>query len=135
MKKNSDTKRFSEDHEWVRVKGGIAIIGITSYAAEEMGDITFVELPDVGITVAQGDTLGVVESVKTAADVYSPVGGIVSEVNDKLTDDPGLVNDSPEQQGWICKLVEFDESDLESLMTEEEYEEFTAEESVDEGNG
>ena len=119
-------KKFSEEHEWVEFKNGVATVGISAYAAEELGDITFVELPDTGLVVAQGETLCVIESVKAASDVFSPVGGTVSAVNEKLEDNPGMVNDSAEKNAWICQLEEVDAADLESLMSEEEYEEFVA---------
>lgn len=121
----SGMKRFSEEHEWVEVKGGIATMGITTYAAEELGDITFVELPTVGTVVAQGESLCVIESVKAASDVFSPIGGTVKEVNMALEDDPGLINASAEKEGWICKLEDIDTGELDSLMTESEYEAFT----------
>ncbi len=118
-------KRYSEEHEWVEVKKGIAVVGITAYAAEEMGDITFVELPDIGQVFAQGDAMCVVESVKAASDVMAPISGTVKSVNDELEEDPSIVNTSPEKDGWICKLEDVDESELDSLMSEKEYEEFT----------
>lgn len=116
-------KRYSEEHEWVEVVDGVATVGISAYAAEELGDITFVELPDVGLVVGQGDALCVVESVKAASDVFSPIGGTVQAVNLALEEDPGIVNASADRDGWICKLTEVEESDLDNLMTEEEYEE------------
>ncbi|MFW5803090.1 MAG: glycine cleavage system protein GcvH [Verrucomicrobiota bacterium] len=122
-------KRISQDHEWVELKDGVATIGVTAHAAEELGDVTFVELPDVGLTVAQGDSLGVVESVKAASDIYSPVGGTVSEINGKLDDTPELINSDAETDGWLCKLSEVVESDMDSLMTEEEYAEFIGEDA------
>jgi len=118
---------FSEEHEWVTIQKGVATVGITPYAAEELGDVTFVELPEVGLTVAQGESLGVVESVKAASDVFSPIGGTVVEVNLALEEEPALLNASPDGDGWICKLGEIDESELESLMGEEEYDQFVAE--------
>ena len=121
-------KRFSEEHEWVEVENGVATVGITGYAAEELGDITFVELPERGVVLAQGEALCVIESVKTATDVFVPVGGTISQVNDKLEEEPEVINASPEREGWICKLEEVDEGELESLMTEEEYEAFTSSE-------
>jgi glycine cleavage system H protein len=117
-------KRYSEEHQWVEVRGGKARVGITAYAAEELGDISFVELPDVGLVLAQGEPLCVVESVKAASDVFAPVGGTVSAVNERLEDEPELVSASPEKEGWICELNELDEADLENLMDEIEYEEF-----------
>ena len=122
-------KRISQDHEWVELKDGVATIGITGHAAAELGDVTFVELPDTGLTVAQGDSLGVVESVKAASDIYSPIGGTVSEINDKLDDNPELINSDAESNGWMCKLSEVVESDMDSLMTEEEYAEFLGEDA------
>lgn len=121
-------KRYSEDHQWVKYENGRATVGITAYAADELGDITFVELPDVGLVVSQGDVLCVVESAKAASDVYAPVGGTVVEVNRKLDAEPILVSDSPESRGWICRLDEVEESDLESLMTDVQYED-----SLDDG--
>jgi len=119
-------KRFSEEHEWVELEGGVGAVGITAYAAEELGDITFVELPEVGVVLAQGEALCVIESVKAASDVFVPIGGTVTEVNMRLEEEPGLVNESPEKDGWICKLDEVDESDMDSLMTEDEYDQFVA---------
>lgn len=119
-------KRFSEEHEWVEVADGVAAVGITAYAAEELGEITFVELPEQGTVLGQGDSLCVVESVKAASDVFVPIGGTIMEVNGRLEEEPELVNASPEGEGWICKLTEVDEGELDSLMSEEEYEAFTS---------
>lgn len=119
-------KRISEEHEWVEVNADVATVGITAFAAEELGDVTFVELPEVGQTVSQGDSLGVVESVKAASDIFAPLGGTVVEVNSVLEEKPGLVNDSPEEDGWFCRLNEISAEDLDDLMTPEEYEEFVA---------
>jgi len=124
-------KRFSEEHEWVEVKGEVATVGLTAHAASELGDITFIELPTVGAVFAQGDVLCVVESVKAASDVFIPIGGTVVEVNTKLESEPERINDSPEKAGWICRLSEFDEAELESLLSEQEYEQFVAEEDED----
>lgn len=117
-------KYYSEEHEWVEVKGDVAVIGISEHAAEELGDITFVELPEVGASFKSGDTLGVIESVKAAADVYAPVSGEVVEVNEKLEDSPELINESAEEDGWICKMKNFDVSEVNALMNEGEYQEF-----------
>jgi len=114
-------KRFSEEHQWVEYDGRQATIGITAYAAEELGEITFVELPDLGGAVSQGEPLCVVESTKAASDVFAPVGGTVVAVNELLEKTPALVNDSPETKAWICRLEEVDEADLENLMTEARY--------------
>mgnify|MGYP000887714263 CR=1 FL=1 len=125
-------KRYSEDHQWVKYENGRATVGITAYAADELGDITFVELPEVGLVVGQGDVLCVVESAKAASDVYAPVGGTVAEVNRALDASPITVSDSPESRGWICRLVEVDESELENLMTDAQYEELLDEDEIEE---
>jgi glycine cleavage system H protein len=117
-------KRFSEEHQWVEYEDGRATVGITAYAAEELGEITFVELPDQGLVVSQGDAICVIESVKAASDVFAPVGGTITEVNGKLETNPGPINDTPESLGWICRIEEVEESDLENLMTESQYESF-----------
>ncbi len=117
-------KKFTEEHEWVEVNGELATIGITSHAAQELGDMTFVELPDVGTEFAQGDVLSVVESVKAASDVYSPLSGTVRESNSKLEENPEIINASPEEDGWICKLSNFNPDELIPLMTEGEYADF-----------
>lgn len=117
-------KKFSEDHEWVELTGDVAVIGITSYAADELGDLTFVELPEVDQEVCCDDPLCVVESVKAASDVVSPVDGIVTEVNLALEEEPGLINASAEDKGWLCKVKGVTEKNLVDLMSESEYEEF-----------
>ncbi len=119
-------KRYSEEHEWVELQNGIATVGITAYAAEELGDITFVELPEKGKAFAPGAAMCVVESVKAASDVFIPVGGTIAEVNSRLEDTPELINASPEKDGWICKLTQVNEKELDRLMTEEQYKAFTA---------
>lgn len=114
-------KYYTEDHEWVEVIGQEAVVGISEYAADELGDITYVELPDEKDDFIIGDVLGVVESVKASSDVYAPVTGTVSAVNELLDDEPGLINSSPEDRGWICKLVNIDSSELDDMMNEEAY--------------
>lgn len=114
-------KYFSEDHEWVEIDGDEATIGISEYAVNELGDITYVELPAEDEDLIVGDVLGVVESVKTSADIYSPISGTVSAVNDALDDDPGLLNESPEEKGWICKIVNFESAELDDMMNEAAY--------------
>ncbi|MDD5727481.1 MAG: glycine cleavage system protein GcvH [Victivallales bacterium] len=114
-------KYYSEDHEWIEVDGEEATIGISEYAAEELGDITYVELPSEEDDVIVGDSLGVIESVKAASDVYSPVTGTVIEVNSDLEDNPGLINESAEKAGWICRLGNIDTSELDDLMTPDAY--------------
>jgi glycine cleavage system H protein len=117
-------KRYSEDHQWVEVNGELATIGITAYAAEELGEITFVELPDLGSVLSPGDTLCVVESAKAASDVFVPIGGTVREVNMALESEPSLINASAERDGWICTLEDVDLGELDSLMDEDDYEAF-----------
>lgn len=114
-------KYYTDSHEWILVEDDEATIGISEYAAQELGDITYVELPSEDDDVMVGDTLGVIESVKAASDVYSPIGGTVVEVNSDLEDNPGLVNESAESAGWICKLNNIDASELDDLMTPDAY--------------
>jgi glycine cleavage system H protein len=121
------TMKFSKEHEWIRVEGGVATIGITQHAAEQLGDLVFVDLPDVGKTVAPGDEAAVVESVKAASEVYAPVSGEVVEVNSVLADEPGKVNESPEGDGWFMKLKLSDASELDGLMDEAAYKAFVEE--------
>lgn len=96
--------KYSKEHEWVRQEGNVAVIGITHFAQDQLGDVVFVEVPAVGDTVTAGATFGVVESVKTVSDLYSPVTGKVIEVNDRLNDEPELVNDEPYGSGWMIKV-------------------------------
>jgi glycine cleavage system H protein len=117
---------FTEDHEWIEVDGGTATIGITDYAQEQLGDIVFVEVPAAGTTLAKGKEAAVVESVKAASDVYSPVSGTVTEGNAALENDPALVNTSPEADGWFFKLTIADEGELDGLRDEAAYKDFVA---------
>lgn len=117
---------FTEDHEWIDVDGDVATVGITDYAQEQLGDIVFVEVPAEGKEVAKGDDAAVVESVKAASDVYAPVSGTVIEGNAALEEDPALVNNSPEEDGWFFKLTLADASELEELMDEAAYKAFVA---------
>ena len=119
-------KYYTEDHEWVEVNGDEATIGISEYAADEMGEVSYVELPDEDDDFIIGDRLGEVESEKTASDIYSPISGTVSAINEALADDPGLINESPEDKGWICKLVNIDSSELDDMMDEEDYQQYIA---------
>lgn len=112
---------FTEDHEWLRVEGGVATIGITGYAQEQLGDLVFVELPEVGKKLSKGDTSVVVESVKAASDVYAPVDGEITEANEALSSDPALVNSAPTGEGWLWKMKLSNESQLEGLMDEAAY--------------
>jgi glycine cleavage system H protein len=117
-------KYFTEEHEWIQIDGNEAIMGITVHAAHELGDITYVELPEEGDELIVGDQLGVVESVKAASDIYSPLGGTIVAINEALEDNPALINESAEEQGWICKLSDFDESELNDLMNISAYEKY-----------
>jgi glycine cleavage system H protein len=118
------TERFTKDHEWIRVDGGIATVGITHHAQEQLGDVVFVELPEVGRKAAKGEAVAVVESVKAASDVYAPVAGEVTEANASLVDRPGLVNEDAEEKAWFFKLRIADAAELEALMDRAAYEAF-----------
>ncbi len=115
---------YSRDHEWVRVEGETCVLGITEYAQEELGEIVFVELPEEGATFDATDEVGTIESVKAVAEVYTPVSGEVAEVNSSLEDEPELVNDDPHGDGWLIRLTFSDRSQLDELMSAEQYEEF-----------
>jgi len=115
---------FTKEHEWVRVEGDVATVGISDHAQEALGDIVFAEVPEAGRTVAKGDDAAVVESVKAASDVYAPVGGEVVEGNPALGDDPSLINRDPEGDGWFFKLKLSDPSELDGLMSEADYREW-----------
>ncbi len=119
-----DNLKYTKDHEWVRIDGEIAIIGITDHAQNELGDITYVELPAVGKKVEANGELAVIESVKAASDILAPIAGTVSEVNNALDDEPEEVNDSPYENGWICKLTDIDASEVDGLMSAADYEAF-----------
>ena len=114
-------KYYTEDHEWVEIVGDEATVGISEYAADELGDITYVELPEEEDDFIIGDRLGAVESVNSSSDIYSPISGTVSQVNEALTDEPGLINESPEEKGWLCRLINFDSSELDDMMNEDAY--------------
>ncbi len=114
-------KRFTEDHEWVEIVDGVAIIGITDHAQAELGDIVFVDLPEIGAQFIAGEEAAVVESVKAAGEVNCPVGGEVVEINEALIDEPGLVNSAAESDGWIIKLALDDEGEVDSLLDEAAY--------------
>jgi glycine cleavage system H protein len=121
-----DDLRYSKEHEWVRAEEDRATIGITSFAADELGDIVFVELPEVGATLSQFGTFGVVESVKAVSDLYSPVSGEVVEVNEALRDAPELLNADPFGDGWIVRVTLADAAELEALMDAVAYADQTA---------
>ena len=116
--------RFTKDHEWVSVDGDVATVGITAYAAEQLGDVVFVEVPEVGKTVNQGDGLAVVESVKAASDVYAPITGTVVEANEALSSAPETVNAEPEAGGWFAKVRVADPAQVEGLMDKAAYDQY-----------
>ena len=115
-------KKYTKDHEWISIDGTTAAVGITGYAAKELGDITFVELPELDDDATSGEVITVVESVKAATDVFSPVNGKISAVNEELEDNPQLINESAEEKGWICKIEGVDSATVNDLMSSEEYE-------------
>ena len=116
--------RYTDQHEWVRLDGDIATVGITKFATGQLGDVVYVELPEVGRQVGQGGEIAVVESVKAASEVYAPVGGEVSETNPALHDDPSKINADPEGDGWFFKLRGVDAGEFGKLMTKAQYDEF-----------
>ena len=119
--------KYSKEHEWIKLEGDVGIIGITQHATEMLGDIVFVELPDVGTAVEKDGNAGVVESTKAASDVYTPVSGEVVENNQAIVDDPAKINSDPENGAWFFKLKIKDKSELDSLMNKEEYDKFAKE--------
>lgn len=120
------SRYFTEDHEWIELDGEIATVGITEYAQSQLGDIVFVEVPEEGKEVTKGDDAAVVESVKAASDVYAPVSGTVVEGNPALEDNPALVNEDPEGDGWFFKMTLADTSELDALMNESAYADFVS---------
>ena len=116
--------RYTREHEWIRLEGDIATVGISDYAQEQLGDVVFVELPEVGKLLAKGGNAAVVESVKAASEIYAPVVGEVIEVNGALADEPGTVNSDPEGEGWFLKLKVANPAEVEALMTIDAYQEF-----------
>jgi glycine cleavage system H protein len=121
------TLKYTEDHEWISVDGNIATVGITEHAQEQLGDVVFVDLPEVGTAVEKGGDAAVVESVKAASDVYAPIDGEVTEINSSLEDEPALVNSDAQGKGWFMKIKIADASQLDGLMDEEAYKTHTAE--------
>jgi glycine cleavage system H protein len=121
-----DDLKYTKDHEWIRVDGETATIGITDYAQGELGDVVFVELPDTGKELKQGDSFGTIEAVKSVSDLYSPVSGTVTEVNGELSSTPELVNKDPYGKGWMVKIGVTDRAELESLLEAAAYRDLTA---------
>ena len=119
---------YSEEHEWVKVSGSVATIGITDYAQDALGDIVFVELPNVDDEFTQMDEIGVLESVKTVSNIYIPVSGRIIEVNESVIEDPALVNSSPYDEGWLVKVEMYETAELDDLNSAEDYEESLGEE-------
>ena len=119
--------KYSKEHEWIKLEGDVGTIGITQHATEMLGDIVFVELPDVGTAVEKDGNAGVVESTKAASDVYTPVSGEVVENNQAIVDDPAKINSDPENGAWFFKLKIKDKNELDSLMNKEEYDKFAKE--------
>ncbi len=119
--------KYSKEHEWIKLDGDTAVIGITQHATEMLGDIVFVELPEIGSSVVKDGNAGVVESTKAASDIYTPVSGEIIENNQAIVDDPEKVNSDPENEAWFFKLKITDKSEMDSLMNKEEYEKFSKE--------
>ena len=122
-----DDLKYTREHEWVRCEGDSCTVGITLYAADQLGDITYVELPEKGDGLSRGDEAGAVESVKAASDIYAPLSGTVSQINEELEDRPELVNESPFESGWFFKMSGIDQVETENMMDAEAYEAFVKE--------
>jgi len=114
---------FTEQHEWIRVDGDSAVVGITQYAADQLGDVTYVEVPEEGADLTRGGVLGTVESVKAVSEIFAPAGGTVTAVNEQLEDEPGIVNEEPYGDGWICEMTLTDKRELERLLDAAAYSE------------
>jgi glycine cleavage system H protein len=121
---NPRNYRYTKEHEWANMEGEVATMGITNYAATQLGDMVYVDMPTVGATISQGDSIGALESVKAAADFYSPLGGEVIALNERLLDEPGLLNSDPFGEGWFVRVRTTDASEFEALMSADEYDEF-----------
>ena len=126
MAKYPSDLKYSEEHEWVRVEGDTVTVGISDFAQDQLGEVVFVDLPDVGSEIVGGETFGEVESVKSVSDLFSPVTGSVVERNDNLSDAPETVNEDPYGDGWLVKVKMSDASELDALMSAAEYEDFVA---------
>ncbi len=117
---------FTKDHEWVRVDGDIATVGISDYAQSQLGDVVYVELPEIGKTLAKGDEAAVVESVKAASEVFAPISGVVDAINAAIVEEPAKINDAPETDGWFIRLLIANKGELDDLMDEAAYKAFLA---------
>ena len=124
-----DDKRYTKEHEWIKLEGEVATIGITKHATEMLGDIVFVELPERGSNIAKDGVIGVVESTKAASDVYTPASGEIIDINQSIVDDPSKINADPEGEAWFFKLKMKDKTEMLSLMNKEEYDKFSKEKS------
>jgi glycine cleavage system H protein len=120
-----DSVKYQKSHEWARKDGDLVVVGVSDYAQDSLGDVVFVELPEVGSSFKQGESFGVIESVKSASDLFMPVGGEIAEVNEALSDSPEIVNESPFGDGWMIKIKPSDISEYDSLISASEYEEYT----------
>ncbi|HPW45233.1 MAG TPA: glycine cleavage system protein GcvH [bacterium] len=125
-----DDLKYTKEHEWVKLEGKTATIGITDYAQEQLGDVVYVELPEEGEELAKDDTFGSIESVKAVSDCYSPLSGTINDVNSLLADSPEVLNEDCYGEGWLIKIKVADPSDLDDMMDHEEYKAFVAEESA-----
>ncbi len=121
--------KFSKEHEWIKLEGEVATIGITKHASEMLGDIVFAELPEKGSNVEKDGTAGIIESTKAASDIYTPVSGEVSDINQSVVADPSKINSDPEEEAWLFKLKIKDRSEMDSLMNREQYDKFAKESS------
>ncbi|MCH9808745.1 MAG: glycine cleavage system protein GcvH [Alphaproteobacteria bacterium] len=121
--------KFTKDHEWLKVEDGTAVVGITAHAAEQLGDLVFVELPEVGKDVEKGGNAAVVESVKAASDVYAPIAGTIAEVNEAIVEDPSIVNSDPQGAGWFFKVKLASAGDADELLDEDAYKKLIAADS------
>ena len=121
---NPIDRKYTKEHEWIKIDGETVILGITNFAQDQLTDVVFVELPEVGKQIEQNGNLCVVESVKSVSDIFSPISGEIVEVNKELVNSPALINNDPFEDGWIVKLKVKDEKDLDQLMTAEEYDKF-----------
>ena len=121
---NPRDSKYTKEHEWVKLDGDLAVMGVTNYAATQLGDMVYVDMPQVGDTITQGGHAGALESVKAAADFYAPISGEVVERNERLLDDPGIINADPFGEGWFVKVRPSDPGEIDSLLGPEEYDEF-----------
>lgn len=125
---NPKNLKYHREHDWARVEGDVAVIGLTSFAQESLGDVVYIELPEIGTDIVAGQPYAEVESVKAVSDVYAPLSGSVLEINEEVVDAPELINESPFENGWLVKVQLSDPAELDDLMTAEEYEQLLAEE-------